>query len=115
MAGGMKYFIPRSEFLNCFFDSIKKSSNIKVLFSSGCNKIERDNSGKVVLSIGNDRAATASQKILTPDLLLGCDGQNSVVRKWLSENEGRGGKDFNTVTLPSPSGGMKYKMFVLKK
>ena len=114
MNGGLKYFLPRSEFLNCLFDGIKKSSNIKVLYSSCCDKIELDSNGKVVLSIVKDKVA-ASKRTMTPDLLLGCDGINSIVRTWLSESEGKDGKNFDTVVLPSPAAGLKYKMFRLKK
>ena len=109
-----KYWIPRSEFLDCFLDDIKKSSKIKVLFSSSCDKIELDTDGKVVLSIGSDKDGTPS-KTMSPDLLLGCDGINSIVRTWLSKSGGKVGKKFDTVSLHSPSAGLKYKMFTVKR
>ena len=108
-----KYWIPRSEFLDCFLEDIKDSSNIKVLFSSSCDKIELDQDGKVVLSIGSEMDGVPVKK-LTPDLLLGCDGINSIVRTWLSETEGKDGKNFDTVALPSAAAGLKYKMLTLQ-
>ena len=57
----------------------------------------------------------------TPDLLLGCDGAYSIVRKWLLENpvpgtesENGGPKPVLLKELKSPSTGLNFKMLRIK-
>ena len=112
-----KVFIPRSKLLEAFMQRINKSKNIKVLFSSSCNNIELKD-GHVSLSVESDDKSCAT-KIMTPGLLLGCDGINSVVRTWLSDNENKstGNKNkknkFDILSVPSDSAGLKFKMMTV--
>ena len=112
-----KIFLPRSKLLEAFMQRINKSKNIKVLFSSSCDDIELKD-GQVTLSIQSD-VKSSDSRILAPGLLLGCDGINSVVRSWLSDNENKstGKKDkknkFDIISAPSDAAGLKFKMLTL--
>lgn len=75
--------------------------------------------GKVVLTIKSEN--NNHLKKLSPELLLGCDGINSIVRTWLSKNEkiynlNDSNKEtrFDPVTVPSDAAGLNYKMLTLK-
>ena len=113
-----KIWIPRAELLESFLQKIRKSKSIQILFSSSCDDIEM-NDGKVTVMIKSDN--NGHLKKLSPCLLLGCDGINSVVRTWLSDNENndglKGGKKnnrFTPISVPSDAAGLKYKMLTLK-
>ena len=107
-----KYFIPRNELLKCFLEDIKKSKKIKILYSSSCESINLDEVGRVTVSITNDYD-TSNIKKMSPDLILGCDGINSIVRTWLASNDANADK-FIPVSVPSAAAGLKYKMLTLK-
>ena len=107
-----KYWIPRSEFLNCFLEDIKKSKKIKILYSSSCDKIDIDEVGRVTVSITNDHDSSNIKK-MCPDLILGCDGINSVVRTWLASGDAKA-DNFIPVSVPSAAAGLRYKMLTLK-
>lgn len=108
-----KYWIPRSEFLNCFIVDIVKSKKINILYSSSCNTIDVDEDGKICVTVESENDKGQTKKI-RPDLILGCDGANSVVRQWLATTEKKGENKFSTVSLPSAAGGLRYKMLTLK-
>lgn len=108
-----KFWIPRSEFLNCFLGDITKSKKIKILYSSSCSNIDIDDDGKVCVTIESENDRSEVKKI-RPDFILGCDGANSVVRNWLSTKEKKGENKFSTVTIPSDAAGLRYKMLTLK-
>ena len=108
-----KYWITRSEFLDCFLTDILKSKKIKILYSSSCSTIDVGDDGKVCVTVQNENDGSETKKF-RPDLILGCDGANSVVRKWLSTTEKKGENKFSTVSLPSAAAGLRYKMLTLK-
>ena len=113
-----KIWIPRAELLESFLQKIRKSKNIQILFSSSCDEINiTDDKVTVVIKSDNN----GHLKKLSPCLLLGCDGINSVVRTWLSKSENsdsskKSAKNnrFNPISVPSDAAGLKYKMLTLK-
>jgi len=111
-----KYWIPRSELLDCFQEEILKSKHIKILYSSNCENINADD-GNVQLTIKtiNENIKTEYEiNTIKPDLLLGCDGLNSMVRKFLESQSGDAKEKFTPTSIPSPAAGLKYKMLTLK-
>ena len=114
-----KIHLPRDQLLEALLAKINKSKNIKILFSSKCDNIVL-NDGQVILSVHSNDKSFAT-KVMTPGLLLGCDGINSVVRTWLSDNEnkntGKKGKKnrFDPICLTSPTAGLRYKMITVKQ
>jgi kynurenine 3-monooxygenase len=112
VSGPEKYFIPRNELLKLFLEDIKKSKKIKILYSSSCESVGVDEVGRVTVSITNDYD-TSSIKKMSPDLILGCDGINSIVRTWLASSDANA-DNFTPVSLPSEAAGLRYKMLTLK-
>ena len=73
-----------------------------------------DEVGRVTVSITSDHD-TSSVKKMSPDLILGCDGINSIVRTWLASSDANAdADDFTPVSLPSEAAGLRYKMLTLK-
>ena len=94
------------------FADIKKSKKIKILYSSSCDSVGVDEVGRVTVSISNDHD-TSNIKKMSPDLILGCDGINSIVRTWLASSDSNA-DNFTPVSLPSDAAGLRYKMLTLK-
>jgi kynurenine 3-monooxygenase len=93
-------------------EDIKKSKKIKILYSSSCDSVGIDEVGRVTVSISNDHD-TSNIKKMSPDLILGCDGINSIVRTWLASSDSNA-DNFTPVSLPSDAAGLRYKMLTLK-
>lgn len=111
-----KYWIPRSELLNCFQDEIQKSKHIKILYSSSCENVDiKDGNVELTIKTSNEYIKTDNVvKTMKPDLLLGCDGLNSIVRKFLENQSGDAKGRYSPISVPSAAAGLKYKMMTLK-
>lgn len=115
------YWLPRSTFVNLLYQEIEQNwrDRIKVLFDTVCIEIDKiiaDNGNSEKLKVIAKNNTESDENILTfeADLILGCDGINSTVRKTLSKwDESAGSKRFEMRHFPSPSSGLKYKVLTL--
>ena len=97
------------------------ASNITVLRNTEATDIQRDAQGKVSVTLRNSRLNSSTT--FQPNLVLGCDGINSVVRStlhtWAAEQQGSGSngasvKDrFGMVLAPSLSTNLRFKVLQL--
>ncbi len=136
--GKTSYWLPRRSFLWLLYREIERNWQhcITVLFDTDCveiNKIATDVSrpGK---SSGSDVADAEGQRndkseklqivarglkddstfAFEPDILVGCDGINSIVRQTLLKwDESAGSDRFQMREFPSPSAGLRYKVLTL--
>ena len=110
------YWLDRASFVQLLYQEIEDSwqESIQVLFQTQCVKIEQKrsqqgvNSLEIVAQSAEDRHFT-----LTPTLIVGCDGLNSIVRQTLHQWEEGKADNFKMQLFPSPSAGLKYKVLVL--
>lgn len=108
------YWLPRRAFVQLLYREIQQnwSNHITVLFNTECiaiSKILRNNSEALEVTIENKNSSLQQQ--LEPNLLIGCDGIQSIVRSTLNTWD-RSGK-FEMQQLPSPSSGLRYKVLSL--
>lgn len=100
------------------------ASRISVLRSTEATDIQRDADGQLSVTLRNTRLD--SSMAFRPNLVLGCDGINSVVRStlkaWSAEQQGSGaagsgsgsGRDkFGMVLAPSLSTNLRFKVLQL--
>ena len=114
-----KYWLPRSTFLATFLSRIKQANEknpdnpIDILFNTSCDSINSDKEGNLCVRIitSDKETSTNSDRLLQPSLLVGCDGLDSKVRRWLESNVGN---DFSLQSYPSDSAGLRFKMLSLK-
>lgn len=107
------YWIPRSAFVQLLYQEIQQnwSNHITVLFNTQCiaiNKAIHNDLERLEVSIENE---SSSLQQLEPNLLIGCDGIQSIVRATLHTWEHSG--KFEMQQFPSPSSGLKYKVLSL--
>ena len=100
------------------------------MYRTRCDAVDFPHGNSIVIRTKEKHASqlgleTANRDI-PADLLIGCDGINSIVRTSLEGFKGKVGgemmmKDFGLTCLPSAAAGLRYKMlslqpkFVLKK
>ena len=122
-----RYWIPRSELLLCLQDELKQKSGITMRYSSVCDGIDIDkDTGKIIVRVsGIDNEGnplTNDLSTFVPDLVLGTDGLNSIVRSFLAKNydtdvsrsHQNNNNPFNPISLNSAAAGLKYKMLTLQ-
>lgn len=125
-----KYWLPRSAMLDVLLQKVNEINGqhedagipkpIKIHFNSLCNSIEQVEDGSLNISANCIFNGTFT---LPCHFLIGCDGINSEVRKWLESGDEklRGGvidatsltplkEKFSLETYPSPAAGLKYKI-----
>ncbi|MGC9527381.1 MAG: FAD-dependent oxidoreductase [Limnospira sp.] len=115
------YWLPRSSFMQLLYQEIEHNWRhcIKVLFNMVCLEIDRaiadsDGSEKLKVIAKNNNEGDDQNLTFETDLLLGCDGITSIVRKTLSKwDDSAGSKRFEMRHFPSPSSGLKYKVLTL--
>jgi len=111
------YWLPRREFVLLLYQEVSQNwqNHITVLFNTKCVKINK----KVVTNPEQEKlevlVQTETDNIITlePDLLVGCDGLNSIVRNTLKEWDKSTSNKFEMKLFPSPSSGLKYKVLTL--
>lgn len=119
-----KYWIPRSKFLQTLYNeiSILNSSKLELLSNVECVGMQRSSDGAdhQFLHINGFRTQDNTPVDLEAELVVGCDGINSVVRRWLQDDAvyrnsntgltqaGEGtasAPTFETISYPSDSSG----------
>jgi kynurenine 3-monooxygenase len=105
------YWLPRKTFLFLLYQEIEEhwSDKIQVLFQTSCVEINRCSHQLEVVT--QDENGTVSK--FEPNLLVGCDGLNSIVRKTLDKWDETGSGKFQMKCYPSPSSGLRYKVLTL--
>lgn len=106
------YWLPRQAFLQLLYQEIEQNWQhcITVLFNTKCLQIDREESK---LQITAQEINHENIVKFEPDLLVGCDGMNSVVRQTLDEWDNSQTNKFKMQFFPSASSGLKYKVLTL--
>ena len=104
------YWLPRACFVQLLYQEIEENwqNSVKVLFQTQCLEIQQNHECLEIIAQSKDK----NQFTLTPTLLIGSDGLNSIVRQTLHQMEGKS-EDFAMQQFPSPSAGLKYKVLTL--
>lgn len=108
------YWVSRKAFLQLLYQEIEQhwSNQITVLFNTQCIEINKANkNGSEALEVVVEGEDTALHQRFEPNLLIGCDGIQSIVRSTLNTWD-RSGK-FEIQQFPSPSSGLRYKALSL--
>ena len=108
------YWIPRRAFVELIYQEIQQNwqDNITVIFNAKCQEINRTKSSdseQIEVIVQNDSNKTR----FYPDLLVGCDGINSIVRTTLKTWDNSSSSRFEMQSFPSPSTGLRYKVLTL--
>ncbi len=104
------YWLPRATFVQLLYQEIEQhwQDTIKVLFQTECREIRLNQEQLVIIA----QSPQQQQFSLNPNLLIGCDGLNSIVRQTLAQMASPT-EDFSMQQFPSPSSGLKYKVLTL--
>ncbi|BAY61475.1 hypothetical protein NIES22_15400 [Calothrix brevissima NIES-22] len=104
------YWLPRASFVEILYQEIQQhwQDAIQVLFNIECIEIKQNLERLEIIT----QSKNQDKLILIPNLLLGCDGLNSIVRETLHQIEERSHL-FAMQKYPSPSSGLKYKVLSL--
>lgn len=110
------YWLPRKEFVFLLYQEIVQNwqEQITVLFNAKCiqiNRKPRNNSNQENLEVVV--IENSNSVIFTPELLVGCDGLNSIVRNTLKEWDKPNSDQFEMKLFPSASSSLKYKVLTL--
>lgn len=108
------YWVSRRAFLQFLYQEIKQnwSDHITVLFNTQCTAINKEiKNGSETLEVIVEGENPSLQQRFEPNLLIGCDGIQSIVRSTLNTWD-RSGK-FEIQQFPSPSSGLRYKVLSL--
>ncbi|MDJ0515329.1 MAG: NAD(P)/FAD-dependent oxidoreductase [Trichodesmium sp. MO_231.B1] len=106
------YWLQRRAFLQLLFQEIEENwqNQITTLFNTKCLEINnKDGKLKIIAQGINNQTNYEFQ----PDLLVGCDGINSLVRQTLDKWDNSGTDKFKMQFFPSASSGLKYKVLTL--
>ncbi|MEA5576270.1 NAD(P)/FAD-dependent oxidoreductase [Anabaena sp. UHCC 0451] len=107
------YWLPRASFLDLLYQEIAQhwQDTIQILFNTECVEIKPHSQNLEQLEIIT-QSQNQEQLTFIPNLIVGCDGLNSLVRQTLHEIEGKSNL-FAMQQFPSPSAGLKYKVLTL--
>ena len=106
------YWTTRRALLAMLFEGVeqKASARTQVLYGHSVDTIQRDAGGKVEIAISDQSGAV---KAFSPDLVLACDGLNSVIRSSLSSQPDVPDGYFDMIEGDSISAGLRYKVLNL--
>ncbi|MGB3190477.1 MAG: NAD(P)/FAD-dependent oxidoreductase [Limnoraphis sp.] len=112
------YWLPRRAFLQLLYQEIEENwqNCIRVLFNTKCVEIDsrlEENLGESKLTVIAEEINNEKVVKLETNLLVGCDGINSVVRETLDHWDNSGTDKFKMQLFPSASSGLKYKVLTL--
>ena len=102
-----KYWLSRQSLLDIFHNKVDSKPTIKVLYETSCAGVRIENGKFLVSAMGKGNQFVCDMEA---ELLLGCEGINSPVRRWLQSIYG---DDFNITKLPSPAAGLLYRIITL--
>ncbi len=113
------YWLPRASFVELLYQEILEywQDSVRVLFQTQCREIKQN--GDYPSGTLRDRLEIIAESVdqkqftLTPNLVVGCDGLNSVVRQTLHQWEQDKSDNFKMQQFDSPSAGLKYKVLTL--
>ncbi|NEP09918.1 MAG: FAD-dependent monooxygenase [Symploca sp. SIO2C1] len=105
------YWLPRAAFVDLFYQEITQhwQDSIQVLFQTECVEIKQNQDNLEIITQSRDK----QQLTLTPTLVVGCDGLNSIVRQTLHQWQQGTSDSFVMQQFPSPSTGLRYKVLTL--
>ncbi|MGL4882744.1 MAG: FAD-dependent oxidoreductase, partial [Waterburya sp.] len=105
------YWLPRSSFVELLYQEIAEywQDSVRILFQTQCQEIKQNSDRLEIIVESLDQ----KQFTLTPNLIVGCDGLNSIVRQTLHQWEKGKSDDFEMQQFDSPSAGLKYKVLTL--
>ena len=109
------YWMTRSALiamLHIHLEATNKDGRIRELYGHRFDGITIDDLG--VVAITSD-VISGKKHVFYPQLILGCDGVNSNLRKSLMSLEGLSERKFEMVVAPSPSSSLLYKVIRLPK
>ena len=107
------YWMVRSQLLNMLHSEIEKrdtEGKIKLLYGHKFEQLEEDETGDLKVTV---RDSLNKAHYFKPQLLLGCDGLHSKVRKALARLNDDQQHLFQMQQHPSPSAQLKYKVIQL--
>jgi kynurenine 3-monooxygenase len=104
------YWLPRASFVQLLYQEILQywQDSIQVLFNIECVEIKQYLEHLEIIT----QSQYQEKLTLIPNLIVGCDGLNSIVRQTLHQMEGQS-HFFEMKKFPSPSSGLKYKVLTL--
>lgn len=105
------YWLPRASFVKLLYQEIVEhwQDSVRVLFQTQCQEIKQNDTCLEIIAESVDQ----KQFIFTPNLVVGCDGLNSIVRQTLHQWEQDESNNFKMQQFNSPSAGLKYKVLTL--
>lgn len=104
------YWLPRASFVELFYQEIAQhwQDSIQILFNTKCVEIKQNLESLEIIT-----ESPGQEKVtFMPNLIVGCDGLNSIVRQTLHRMEGES-DEFVMQKFPSPSSSLKYKVLTL--
>ncbi|MEE4152599.1 MAG: FAD-dependent monooxygenase [Erythrobacter sp.] len=106
------YWTTRRALLSMLYRVIEEraSPRVSVLYGHSVSDIGRASDGRLTVAL---ESAQEERRILTPHLILACDGLGSAVRKGLAEQPGTPPGAFDMIATPSLSTGLRYKVLNL--
>ncbi|BAY25947.1 hypothetical protein NIES2100_57570 [Calothrix sp. NIES-2100] len=104
------YWLPRASFVELLYQEILQhwQDSIQVLFNIECVEIKQSLEHLEIIT----QSQLQEKLTFVPNLIVGCDGLNSIVRQTLHQMEGQS-HFFEMQKFPSPSSGLKYKVLTL--
>ncbi|MEH2276959.1 MAG: NAD(P)/FAD-dependent oxidoreductase [Nostoc sp.] len=104
------YWLPRASFVELLYQEIHQhwQDSIQVLFNTEAVEIKQHVEHLEIIT----QSQSQEKLSFIPNLIVGCDGLNSIVRETLHQMEGQS-HSFEMQRFPSPSSGLKYKILTL--
>lgn len=117
-----KFWLPRSNMLDVFTSHLEDDSNIhtKLYTGASCVNVTTSSNGYLLVDVecivdtekekGDVTNLNTSKMTFEADLIVGCDGIQSSIRRWLVAAKG---PDFDFTTLSSDAAGLQFKILSL--